>query len=1232
MTIEEQAFRARRASLRAWALALAVLGSLLLTGLAFWQARRMQLNAFRFQFERDADTRTELIIQRMNEDVIALKLVGRFLDASATTGRAQFTNFVTSLLAERSELQGVGWVPRVAGAERLAWETEGAQEGLSAFQITERAPDGRMMPAGEHPQGYYYPVLFLEPTNGNELALGFDLGSDPIRRAALERARDTGQPAVTERLQLVQEKEGQTGFVVLVPVYQKGKAVATIAERRTALQGFVMGAFRAVDVLRAALTTTSPIGVTIDLLDLSAPPERSTIHHWILRMPGEETWKTRLVRQPPQFLDKFKCADRAWGIRMTANHAYVNREYPVGHFLVLPIGLLLSMLGGLYVRAILTQREETENTVRVRTAELAAANQKLEAEITQRNEAEIELKKHREHLEMLVAERAAELGRTNEALRQEIVEHHQAQEALAQEEFFMRTLMEHVPVHIYFKDTQSRFLRVNQSMARLFGLSDPAKAVGKDDSAFFTSEHAQAALRDEQEIIRTGRPVVDLEEKETWPDRPPTWVSTTKMPLRDSTGRIMGTFGISRDITDRKRMVQALQESRDYLDQIINCIGDPIFVKNRQHQYVLVNNAQCLFAGKTRAELLGKTDADFFPREQVEVFWAKDDLVMETGQESVNEEVITDPQGEIRTIITKKTLFQDAEGEKHIVGVTRDITERKRMEERIAKLNQLKQHLLGSGALDQKLKLITDGAAGIFGADFARIWMTKEGDLCEHGCIHAAAKEGPGVCRNRARCLHLVASSGRYTHLDGDHRRVPLGCYKIGRVASGEEPYFITNDVVNDPRVHNHEWARSLGLVSFAGYRLVSPEGQPMGVLAFFRQRAIAPREQNLLEDLANTASQVLLEGAAREALLTSEERFRKIFEDGPLGMATVEPGFHFTRANRAFCSMMGYSEQELTALTFKDITHPEHLGADVESVQKLVRGEMADYRTDKRYLRKDGGMLWASVTISAIRDPKGNFLYLLAMLNDITERKQAEDHLKAALAELERSNKELEMFAYVASHDLQEPLRLVSAYTQLLMQRYRAKLDAGADPIVGFITEGVSRMQRLIQDLLAYSRVNTRPKAFGRADCEKVLVQTLTNLSVTIREQQAVVTHDPLPAIKGDEVQLGQLFQNLIGNAIKFRRQEPPSVHLSARKTDDGAAWLFSVRDNGIGIEAEFYERIFIIFQRLHNRTKYSGTGIGLAICKRIVERHGGRIWVESKKDQGSAFSFTIPIDLTTL
>ncbi|MCX6902758.1 MAG: CHASE domain-containing protein, partial [Verrucomicrobia bacterium] len=316
---------ARRASLRAWALTLAVLGGLLFTGLTFWQARRMQLNAFRFQFERDAATRTELIIQRITEDVLALKSVRRFLDVSDTRGRAQFTNFVTSLLAERSELQGVGWVPRVAGAERMAWEMAGAREGLPGFQIAERAPDGRMIPAGDRPQGYYYPVLYLEPTNRNEVALGFDLGSDPIRQAALERARDTGQAAVTERLQLVQEKEGQAGFVVLVPVYQKGKAVGTITERRAALEGFVMGAFRAVDVLNVALSTTPPIGVTIDLLDLSAPAEKSMIHHRISRAPGQETWKTRWVTHPPRHLDKLRCADRQWGIRMTANQAYLNR-------------------------------------------------------------------------------------------------------------------------------------------------------------------------------------------------------------------------------------------------------------------------------------------------------------------------------------------------------------------------------------------------------------------------------------------------------------------------------------------------------------------------------------------------------------------------------------------------------------------------------------------------------------------------------------------------------------------------------------------------------------------------------------------------------------------------------------------------------------------------------------------------------------------------------------------
>jgi signal transduction histidine kinase/HAMP domain-containing protein len=253
--------------------------------------------------------------------------------------------------------------------------------------------------------------------------------------------------------------------------------------------------------------------------------------------------------------------------------------------------------------------------------------------------------------------------------------------------------------------------------------------------------------------------------------------------------------------------------------------------------------------------------------------------------------------------------------------------------------------------------------------------------------------------------------------------------------------------------------------------------------------------------------------------------------------------------------------------------------------------------------------------------------------------RQRAEESLALRTQELERSNKELEQFAYVASHDLQEPLRMVSSYTQLLARRYKGKLDADADDFIAFAVDGASRMQQLIQDLLAYSRVNTRGKPFEPTDCNRVLGQVRVNLDVAIEESRTILTHDELPTLPADEGQLVQLFQNLVGNAIKFHKPGmTPQVHISATLTPDpspagrGEAevreWTFSVRDNGIGIDPQYYERIFVIFQRLHGRDEYPGTGIGLAICKRIVERHGGRIWVESKPGEGSTFYFTLPVN----
>jgi PAS domain S-box-containing protein len=238
-----------------------------------------------------------------------------------------------------------------------------------------------------------------------------------------------------------------------------------------------------------------------------------------------------------------------------------------------------------------------------------------------------------------------------------------------------------------------------------------------------------------------------------------------------------------------------------------------------------------------------------------------------------------------------------------------------------------------------------------------------------------------------------------------------------------------------------------------------------------------------------------------------------------------------------------------------------------------------------------------------------------------------AEQELARQAQELSRSNTELEQFAYVASHDLQEPLRMVSSYVQLLSRRYKDKLDSDADDFIGFAVDGAARMQVLINDLLTYSRVGTQGRPFEPTDCNNIIRRVIDDLTGIIGDAGATVVYDDLPTINCDATQLGQLFQNLVANALKFRSEDPPRVHISSNLYGEGKDndWVFSVRDNGIGIAPDYFEQIFLIFQRLHNRSEYAGTGIGLAVCKKIVERHGGRIWVDSEHGKGSTFHFTL-------
>lgn len=258
-----------------------------------------------------------------------------------------------------------------------------------------------------------------------------------------------------------------------------------------------------------------------------------------------------------------------------------------------------------------------------------------------------------------------------------------------------------------------------------------------------------------------------------------------------------------------------------------------------------------------------------------------------------------------------------------------------------------------------------------------------------------------------------------------------------------------------------------------------------------------------------------------------------------------------------------------------------------------------------------------------------------LEQLLEVTERTVAEqsDHLETALRELDarnhelrRSNDELETFAYVASHDLQEPLRMVASYSQLIARRYSDKLDDAGREFIQFAVDGATRMQLLIEALLEYSRVGSRPQAFDPVHLDAVVEAVLSDLRLRVQETDAHVTHDPLPTVMGDKTQLTQLFQNLVSNALKFRGNNPARVHIASERGT--SEWILSVRDDGIGIDAKYSERIFQIFQRLHTRDEYPGTGIGLAVCRRIVERHNGRIWVEPVPGAGSVFKFTIPLN----
>jgi PAS domain S-box-containing protein len=679
--------------------------------------------------------------------------------------------------------------------------------------------------------------------------------------------------------------------------------------------------------------------------------------------------------------------------------------------------------------------------------------------------------------------------------------------------------------------------------------------------------------------LRVMREQVPLQVEEVMEraDGPHTYLSA-KFPLRDPEGEPYAVCAIATDITERKRAEQALRESERHFRSIVDTAHDAFVSLDDSGRITAWNPQAEQMFGWGEQEAVGRSFAEtLIPARQRNSHMRALRRFMETGKASLFDErvewdVVRRDGHEF--VVEMSMSAVRSRGRYTFNAFLHDISERKQAEEtlrRLAEIVESSHDAIIATTPSGEITSWNPGARDLYGhrADEA---MGRPLDLLLPPA-HADADEN---------LLSQALAGRRLEDFETEHRR------KDGSLV----PVSVTVSPMRDSR-------RAI-----------------VGASVIVRDRTERKR--------------------AEEAMREVQEAFRRAFEDAPIGMALfgveADDRGRLLQVNNSMCQITGYASRELTSMRLEEITHPADADVERPLADGLLSGQIPNYQLEKRYLCGDGRTVWVMHNASIAHDSSGRLLYGIAQVQDITRRKETEDRLAAVASELERraselerSNSDLQEFAYVASHDLSEPLRMVSSYVQLLARRYQGQLDSDADDFIGYAVDGVNRMQRLIDDLLAYSRAGTSEYRFGPVDVGELVRDTLVGMQATVTDSGATVEVGDLPEVWGDEGQLRQLFQNLIGNGIKFRRpEEPPRVEVTAER--HGRTWRFRVSDNGIGIDPRHAERIFSVFKRLHGRDEYPGSGIGLSICKRIVERHHGRIAVEASPSGGSTFAFTIP------
>ena len=927
--------------------------------------------------------------------------------------------------------------------------------------------------------------------------------------------------------------------------------------------------------------------------------------------------------------------------------------------------------------------QENEN-LRLRVAHLEKQLATLKQE---ENEIRIHTKTGEEHIRIVNTHPLENNGQPlNFTTMQDVTEHKQAEEQRARLAERLDLATRSAQIGIWDWDIVKNEIVWDDQMYALYGLQ-PGEFGGAyeawlhgvhPDDRETSNDVSAAAVRGEREY--------DTEFRVVWPDGSVHWLKANGEVFRNELGNPIRMVGVNYDVTERKRLEENFRESEKKYTLLFQKSAVPVFlIRLPEVRIADANEAAEHLTGYTRAEMLGKNAAELgliSPKQRAETIstFEKEKALAE------NEMRITTKSGE-ECIIVINTNPLVIGGQPFAITTMQDITQRKQAEKRLQESEIKFRALFENSPLQGVIwKLVRDQQGEIVDweiTDINPLGAASIG-LRSDEAIGKRAIDLFGVETMAAylETSRQIAASGKpllfETHFDANGRDYLSSDFLVGKeyyanismditerkqaeteliesekrfstafFASPVSQSIIARETsevlaVNDaccrlfgysPEELIGRSTTSLGLWENPADRLAAVEElQRTGHLtareATVRVRsgeihtvivAIEPISWKGMPCFISSLFDITDRKIAERQLQENERKYRELVQNANSAIIRWKSDGTIVFFNEFAQAFFGYRPEEIIGQPVGILVpQTDSTGGDLSTlVQSIVDHPEQFVNVVNENICSDGRRVWMAWTNKPIYDEHGRAAEILAVGLDITERKRMED-------ELLRSNAELEQFAYVASHDLQEPLRTVSGMVQLLQQRYQGKLDERADEYIGHAVDGSNRMQQLINDLLDFSRVERKGNPFKTTDMNHILQMALASLHVAIAESGAQITSDPLPTVMADAGQLTQVLQNLIGNAIKFRGEEPLKVHVGAEKIENG--WQFAVRDNGIGIDPQYFERVFLIFQRLHTRSKYPGTGIGLALCKKIIERHGGRMWIQSEVKHGATFFFTIP------